>query len=115
MKALVTKDSLQAMLDNPNQAYVGMVIGRALVALLERQTYEEQNTEATLEDNGVGFTGADAKTATYNAKGFIRFGKMTPKGIAVWTKRNGKGYSRLTKYWAQLNEIANEKAAKKVA
>ena len=58
---IVTRKTIEAGLSGPNAAEW---CGRALVALLARQTVAEQQMEATVCDNGVGFTGADAKIAT---------------------------------------------------
>ena len=37
-KAIVTRESIQAMLDDDRPEYVALVVGRALVRLFERQT-----------------------------------------------------------------------------
>lgn len=110
MKVIVTRDSLQAMLDNPNQEYVIKVVGRALVALLKRQTEEEQNMNTTNLHNGIGFTGADAKAGSLTAKSFIKHQTLQDWQVAQWTRPAKNGYSRLTKYAAQLNEIAVAKS-----
>ena len=44
IKQVVTRDTLKKMLNNPNRKYVEAVVGRALVALLKRQTDDEQRT-----------------------------------------------------------------------
>lgn len=109
MAHLVTKQSLQQMLDNPNPLFVNRVVGRALVALLERQTAGEQSSNETTEHNGVGFTGADARSGTMTAKYFIKHGTLLDWQRELWTKRNAAGASRLSKYHRQLNEIAAAK------
>lgn len=106
---LVTPASIDALLANPNPRFVAAVIGKALTGLLQRQTDEEQNLNATVQHNGVGFTGADAHSATLTAKYFRRHGTLTDWQIEAWVKPRGNGHTRLSKYHAQLNQIAIEK------
>jgi hypothetical protein len=109
MQQLVTQESLQAMLDNPDQVYVAHVIGRALVGLLKRQTDAEQASNATQVHNNIGFTGADGRSGSLTAKSYLKRNGLQDWQIERWVKRGKNGYSRLTKYAKQLNEIANEK------
>lgn len=111
MSALVTKQSLQTMLSNPNRVYVERVIGRALVALLNRQTHSEQATNATHVHNNVGFTGADAHSGSLTAKYFMKHGSLQDWMVQKWTKADKHGFARLAKYHSQLNEIAQQKRA----
>lgn len=109
MQQLVTQESLQTMLDNPNKDYVAHVIGRALIGLLKRQTSAEQDTNTTNVHNNVGFTGADGYGGSLTAKFYLKHNRLEDWQIERWVKRGKNGYSRLTKYAKQLNEIANEK------
>jgi len=109
---LVTKASLQAMLDNPNPAYVEQVVGRALSSIFEYQTADEKASNATRLHNDVGFSATDAKSGSLTAKTFNRHGKLETWQIARWTRKDDKGFSRLAKYHRQLNAIAELKAAK---
>jgi hypothetical protein len=88
------------------------VIGRALIALLENQTRDEQYSNATTNHNNIGFTGADARSGSLTAKYFRKHGKLLDWQIDRWTKPGSNGYPRLCKYWKQLNEAAEAKAAK---
>lgn len=106
---LVTKDSLQHMLDNDNVEYVQLVIGKALSALYDYQTIDEQNTNTTTKSNGVGFTGADANSGSKTAKFWMKHHKLLDWQIAMWTKKGSRGYARLAKYHKQLNQIAEAK------
>ncbi len=110
-KQIVTHDSLKAMLQNPNRKYVETVVGRALVALLQRQTADEQRANDTRVWNAVGFSGADARSGTITAKTFIGRGTLLDWQLAKWTKPAKNGYPRLCKYAKQLNEIAMEKCS----
>jgi len=121
MKTLVTKDLLKDMLDvdKYGHEYVETVVGRALWSLFMRQNKDEQSSNITNHNNGIGFTGADAHSGSITAKYWKKWGNLGyAKGdkwrLEKWTKapKNSKGgYPRLCKYAEQLNEIANEKMA----
>jgi len=104
--ATVTRESLQTMLDNPNREYVAKVIGRALIVLFNNQTRDEQSMNATTKENGVGFTGADAKSGSITAKYYIKHKTLLDWQIDRWTKPAASGYARLAKYHGQLNAAA---------
>ena len=112
MTAIVTKDSLQAMLDSSDRSFVTKVIGRALVGLFNRQTESEKAVNTTQESNGVGFAGCDAVSGTLSAKYFLKHGTLLDWQAEKWLKKGKNGYSRLSKYHGQLNEIAVQKKAK---
>ena len=109
MTAIVTKDSLQNMLDSDNKSYVIKVIGRALVGLFNRQTESEKAINSTQENNGIGFAGCDAVSGTLSAKYFLKHGTLLDWQAEKWLKKGKNGYSRLSKYHSQLNEIAISK------
>lgn len=111
IKQVVTRDSLRTMLRNPNVKYVDAVIGRGLLAILQRQTNDEANAADTKYTNGVGFSSADAKSGTLTAKSFVKNGGLLDWQRDKWLKPASNGYPRLCKYVKQLNEIALEKAA----
>ena len=108
---MITKDSLQKMLDSDNKGYVMHVVGRALVALFERQTTEEQRTDDTKVDNSIGFAGCDARSGSLTAKSYLKYHALQDWQVEKWTKKGENGYSRLSKYWKQLNEVAEAKKA----
>ena len=93
-----TKDSILAIIDRNDIA-----VGRALLALFNRQTAEERSTAATVEQNGQGFNGVDASFGTSLAVQFRDKGSLSPRQIAC-------GRKMLRKYAGQLAEIANAKA-----
>lgn len=102
----VTRESITAMLNNPNPKYVEAVIGRALVALLNNQTADEQAMATTNEDNGIGFTGGDAYGGTLTAKYYIKHKSLLDWQVEKWLKVGANGFPRLAKYHAQLNAVA---------
>jgi hypothetical protein len=108
-KPIVTRESLQKLLDNPNPQFVARVVGKALVVLFNNQTADEKSANTTNKDNGIGFTGADAMRGSLTAKSFMAHNNLLDWQVAIWTKKNNKGFSRLTKYHKQLNEAAKVK------
>lgn len=108
MKNIVTKDYLKTMVEKDACS----TIGRALAALLKRQTLEESKNNTTSKLNGVGFSKNDGRIGTLGAKTFLKNGPLQDWQIAPWLKPDAKGYPRICKYWRQLNEIANERLHK---
>lgn len=104
---MVTKADIIEMLKTNDKA-----VARALVVLNERQTATEQNAESTINDNGVGFTPADARMGTSMAQFYTKYGRLSEKQLAYWRKPNVRGVPRICKYAGQLLQIAQEKAKK---
>jgi argininosuccinate lyase len=71
MKATITwnKESIIKLIETNNLA-----VERAILVVWKNQTKEEQRASDTLENNGVGFTGAHAKMGSYYAE-WINSGK----------------------------------------
>jgi hypothetical protein len=110
MEKIVTKEKLAEWVKENPQMY----IGRALVALYNRQVDEEQSSNITKYKNGVGFSANDARVGTLGAKCYLREGKLTEKLLKPWVNTDPKtGLPRICKYAGQLNEIALAKAAAK--
>lgn len=114
MTAIVTKDSLNQMLVQADPAKRVHIIGRALVALFERQTAAEQSSDATHNDNGIGFASSDARTGSLTAKSYIARQNLVQWQVDQWM-RQSRGYPRICKYARQLNEIAVEKRQRALA
>ena len=113
MTAIVTKESLQAMLNNPNTAYVDAVIGRALMAIAARQTSVELATASTTEANNVGFASAYARSGTLTSKYYAKHKRLLDWQRDAWLKPGKSGFARIAKYHRQLNEIAEATARAK--
>lgn len=108
--AIVTRESLKDLVNDPRgPQFVQHVIGRALVGIFQYQTADEQSSDATQEDNGVGFSGADAYTGSLTAKYYMKHKKLQDWQIEKWMK-DFRGYPRICKYHKQLNIIAEQKA-----
>lgn len=110
-KTIVTKESLIALL-NRNPEFAKRVVGKALVALYQRQTAAEQNTDSTSESNNVGFCGSDAKSGSKTAKFFLKHGTLLDWQLDAWIRPDRSGNPRISKYHRQLNEIASEKESR---
>lgn len=102
-----TPEEIAAVIERTDKAAEGF-IGRAVYALFERQTRDEQALDTTVVHNGVGFSGADAEILSSFAKFWKKAGFLTAKQIALARKK-------LPKYRKQLAEIAAEKAPAKEA
>ncbi len=109
--AIYTKQDIANLLMQEN-ALGYRAIGRALCALLVRQTENEQLCKQTVFKNFRGFSQPDARYGTECANYFKATGGLTDEMIAYWrdTKWRG-GRPRITKYAGQLSIVANEKAA----
>jgi hypothetical protein len=114
-QVIITRDILQQMLNNSDEVKVQHIVGHALVALFERQTEAEQNSEATLQNNTIGFTGVDGEWGAITAKFYIKNNKLSTKQVNMWLKKGKNGFARIAKYHSQLNEVAVKKAAEKAA
>lgn len=107
MKPEVTKEWLAfKVAANPHK-----VIGRALLAIYKNQTFAEQSTNSTKNENGIGFCKPDARVGSIGARMYKAHAKLEPWIIDVWTRPAKDGYPRICKYAAQLNTIAQMKAA----
>ena len=111
MTIIVTKDNLNQMLQNADAAKRVHIIGRALVALFNRQTQAEQSANTTDNSNGIGFAGSDARSGCLTAKSYIKNRTLQQWQVDKWMTES-RGYPRICKYAKQLNEIAVEKATK---
>lgn len=111
--ALVTKSSLQTLIDNASPEMRVHIVGKALVGLFDRQTADEKAVNATTKSNSMGFTGSDAKSGSLTARTYLKNKSLQAWQVEKWLKKNEDGFSRITKYHKQLNEIAIRKAAAK--
>ena len=106
---IVTRESLIRMLNEADMVKRGHIVGRAMVALFNRQTASEQHSNTTLQSNGVGFSGSDSIIGSLTAKSYLKNHTLAPWQIEQWTKPMSNGFPKLCKYVRQLNEIAQEK------
>ena len=108
-QVIVTRESLQAMLDQADAVKRQHIIGRALVALFDRQTQAEQSSNHTQVDNGIGFAGCDSKSGSLTAKTYLKRKALQDWQVEKWMKRGANGFARICKYAGQLNDIAINK------
>jgi hypothetical protein len=90
-----TRIEIEALINTNDRA-----VERAMVAIWERQTRDEQVTEATRHHNGIGFSGWTAKSGTYFAN-WVRSGRsLTGRHLA-------KARKIALHHAGQLTRIAN--------
>jgi hypothetical protein len=88
-----------------------LAVARALLALNERQTATEQNTEHTINRNGRGFRPCHARMGTSMTKYYSLYGYLSPKQISYWRAYQRDGKMRIEIYAGQLLEVAQARAA----
>lgn len=91
-----TKEQILTMLETNDKA-----ITRAVIAIYQRQTDDEQVAQHTLKSNNIGFNSSDAPYLSYCAKYAI------DRKITLTGKHLEKSRIRVRKYWKQLMDIAN--------
>jgi hypothetical protein len=75
---------------------------KALVRIFqENQTSDEQASEATTHDNGIGFTGTDANFLSSLAKAQLKYGKLSDKQMVFVFKK-------MPKYSKQVISFSNQ-------
>lgn len=90
-----TVEEIKSKIEN-NQIW----LERAILAIFDKQTNEEQKTDESIEHNGVGFNKPDSYKLSYYAK-WIKSGKH----LSGWHLQNAK--IKMAKYSRQLTDIAN--------
>ena len=90
-----TKEAIRAKLE-VSDAW----LYRGLSAIYARQTADEQDTNTTNHENGVGFNGVDAEFLSSLAVQVNTVNYLTPKQI-------GHARTKMLKYAGQLARIAN--------
>ena len=96
-----TVDSIRNLLATNDKA-----VARALLALHNRQTEDEQWVGHTKYHNGQGFRPCHARMGTSMAKFYKRNGYLSPKQIAYWRATDRKGNMRIGIYARQLLAVA---------
>lgn len=90
------KRILQSVIDVNDNAVVNV-----LLTIYDRQTQDEQITEATIEQNGVGFTGADAEILSSFSEQYLNKGYLSMKQMAL-------AREKVKKYWSQIRDVMGE-------
>lgn len=73
---------------------------KGLLSIYDYQTETEQNYGATIEDNGVGFTGVDAEILSSFAQQYVKRNSLSPKQMQLLFKK-------MPKYWRQIMMISD--------
>jgi hypothetical protein len=67
---------------------------KALIRIFqENQTNDEQVSQATTHDNGIGFSGCDAQFLSSLAQNYLRYGRLSEKQMSFVFKKMPK-YAR---------------------
>jgi|ERR1035437_1794809 hypothetical protein len=90
------KAYIQGLIQTNDQAVI-----RGLLAIYSRQTEAEKATQATKEDNKIGFSGVDGVILSSFAEWYLAKGYLSPKQLAI--TRN-----KIRRYWKQLLSVAEE-------
>lgn len=92
----ITKDYIKTQLaTNPAWAI------RGLVKIYTLQTADEQESDRTSHDNGVGFSGVDANILSSFAKQVNAGRNLSPKQMAIV-------YKKMPRYWKQIASFIPE-------
>lgn len=94
---LYSTEEIKKLLETSDKA-----VSRAIVALYARQTESERNAEATVEKNGIGYNGFDAKF-------FSSLAQQIQSGRTLSQKQIAFARKGIMKYSKQLASIANER------
>ena len=87
-----------------------IAVAKALVALTDRQTADEQVQENVKYQNGMGFRPCHARMGTSMSNFFKANGYLSPKQIAYWRRPDRTGKMRIEIYATQLLIVAQERA-----
>ena len=101
---------IKLLRDERGHEFVQHVVGRACVALFNRQTVTEQDANITNVNNYEGFSSSDARQGSLTAKYYLKHGKLEEWQVEQWLQ-TWRGRPRLAKYWRQLNKVAEAKEA----
>lgn len=92
-----TRAEIENLINNNDVA-----VGRAIVALYERQTADEQASETTNHHNNIGFCGWAAKNGSYYARWVMSGRTLTGKHLV-------KARKIALHHAGQVTEIANNR------
>jgi hypothetical protein len=84
-------------------------LGRALIALAQRQTPDERLEETTKYHNNQGFRPCHARRGTNMAEFYRTRGFLTPRQKQWWRQPTENGPPRILVYASQLLKIAEKK------
>jgi hypothetical protein len=100
-----TKEAILSKLETSD-----VMVERSLLIMYERQTADEQQTQGTSHENGIGFNGTDAPFLSKLAE-WVKGGaeRKIPEGKRLSEKQRVIVRKKLKKYSRQLIEAANSK------
>jgi len=92
---MYTKEQIQDKLRNDVRW-----MERGLIVLFDRQTEDEQKSDETVYNNGVGFSGCDSRYLSWVTKYLLKSSLNHLSGVHI--EKVGK---KLPKYWKQILDI----------
>lgn len=112
---MITRDAVIRKMNREDGFCVNL-----LLALYERQTADEQATDATRENNGVGFNGTDANILSSFARQALDNRANAAAGLRSYPtdlspKQIGLARTKLAKYAGQLTDLVNARIAEREA
>lgn len=90
-----TKEVIKAKLETNDEWLI-----RGLLSIYSKQTEDEQHSDVTKEENGIGFNAFDATICSDMAKQYMRTKFLSKRQIEIVRKC-------MKKYAGQLTKIAN--------
>lgn len=72
-----TREEIETLVNTNDRA-----VERAMVAIWERQTADEQSSDTTRHHNGIGFSGWTARSGSYYARWVLDGNSLTGKHLA---------------------------------
>jgi hypothetical protein len=101
---MLSKEYICKLLESNDKA-----VARALIVLRNNQTADEQRSETTKYNNGIGVRPCHATMVTSLAAFYEKRGYLSPKQLAWCRIKDKSGTPRLGIYWRQLAEAAEAK------
>jgi hypothetical protein len=95
-----TKEKIINLLHTNDKA-----VGRALMRLYERQTFDEREAKDVKYKNGMGFRPCHARVGVEMAEFFKKQGYLTEKQARYWRVTDRKGNMRIGIYAGQLLKL----------
>lgn len=108
-----TREEIESILSRSDTAVL-----RAIIAIYEKQTADEQYAKSTRDVNRVGFSGPDVSRGSFHAEYLIKFPDWSSpyvkeKILPHWKEISKNNKMRIMKYAKQLANIATNKAIDK--
>ena len=71
---------------------------RGMLKIYDRQTNDEQQSQATSHNNSVGFSGVDGGILSSFSTYYLKYNRLSPKQLTIV-------FRRMPRYWAQILSV----------